>query len=78
MKQRNRPQNLAATVFVFERARAPFTTHCVYIDQASSYTNHADWRHTATLDPAAWLEWLMNHPAERAKQIESLCHVQTH
>ena len=32
------------------------------------------WKHTATLEPAVWIEHLMNNPAERAKQIESLCH----
>ena len=69
---RPRPQNLGATVFVFERTRRPHTTHVVYLDQASCYTDHPGWKHTATLDPAAWIEWLMNHPQEREKQIEEL------
>lgn len=77
MKQRNRPQNLSATVFVFERVRAPYITHCVYLDQAKHYLSEPAWHHVATLDPAYWLEWLMNHPDERASHIEKLCHVKT-
>lgn len=68
----SRPQNLAATVFVFERTKRPYTTHVVYLDQASCYTDHPGWNHTATLDPAAWIEWLMNHPKEREKHTEEL------
>lgn len=71
---RPRPQNLAATVFVFESTRKPYQTHVVYLDQASCYVDHAGWKHTATLDPAVWIEHLMNNPAERQKQIESICY----
>lgn len=71
---RPRPQNLAATVFIFESTRKPYQTHVVYLDQASNYVDHAGWKHTATLDPAAWIEHLMNNPAERDKQIEGICY----
>lgn len=70
---RPRPNNLAATVFVFESTRKPYQTHVVYLDQASCYVDHQGWKHTATLEPAVWIEHLMNNPAEREKQIESLC-----
>lgn len=66
--------NLAETVFVFESTRKPYQTHVVYLDQASCYVDHPGWKHTATLEPSVWIEHLMNNPAERAKQIESLCH----
>jgi hypothetical protein len=59
-------------VFVFERKKRPHTTHAVYLDQASLYTDHPEWHHTATLDPAAWIEYLMNHPKERQQLIEGL------
>lgn len=71
---RPRPQNLTATVFVFESTRKPFTTHVVYLDQASCYVDNPKWKHTATLEPAVWIEHLMNNPSEREKQIESLCY----
>ena len=71
---RPRPQNLAATVFVFESTRKPHETHVVYLDQASCYVDHPKWKHTATLDPAAWIEHLMNNPAGRNDQIEGICY----
>lgn len=71
---RPRTNNLAATVFVFESTRNPYQTHVVYLDQASCYVDHPGWKHTATLEPAVWIEHLMNNPAEREKQIESLCY----
>lgn len=67
-----RPQNLAATVFVFERTKRPYKTHVVYHEQAWCFVDHPGWKHTATLDPAAWIESLMNHPQEREKRIEEL------
>ena len=70
---RPRPQNLAATVFVFESTRKPYTTHVVYLDQASCYTDNPKWKHTATLDPAIWIEHLMNNPQQRQEQIEGIC-----
>ena len=70
--KRKRPENLAAVVFVFERSRPPFTKHCVYLDQASNYVDHKEWRHTATIDPAAWIECLLNHPREREDIIDGL------
>ena len=69
---RPRTNNLAATVFVFEGTRKPHETHVVYLDQASCYVDHPGWKHTATLEPAVWIEHLMNNPADREKQIESL------
>ena len=74
MVSRPRTNNLAATVFVFESTRKPYQTHVVYLDQASCYVDHPGWKHTATLEPAVWIEHLMNNPAEREKQIESLCY----
>ena len=71
---RPRTNNLAATVFVFESTRKPYQTHVVYLDQASCYVDRPGWKHTATLEPAVWIEHLMNNPAEREKQIESLCY----
>ena len=71
---RPRTNNLAATVFVFESTRKPYQTHVVYLDQASCYVDHPGWKHTATLEPAVWIEHLMNNPAEREKQIESICY----
>jgi hypothetical protein len=72
--KRLRPQNLSATVFIFERKSKPFTTHAVYIDQASYYTNHPEWNHVATIEPAMWIENLLNNPKSREQNIESLCH----
>jgi len=71
---RPRTNNLAATVFVFESTRKPYQTHVVYLDQASCYVDHPGWKHTATLEPAVWIEHLMNNPAEREKHIESICY----
>ena len=71
---RPRPQNLAATVFVFEGTRKPYETRVVYLDQSSCYLDNPKWKHTATLDPAAWIEHLMNNPAERNEQIEGICY----
>jgi hypothetical protein len=62
---RKRPQNLAATVFVFTRVKFPHQTHCCYLDQASNYADHPAWKHTMTLDPAAWIEHLSNHANDR-------------
>jgi hypothetical protein len=67
-----RPQNLAATVFVFERTKRPYKTHVVYLEQAWCYVNQPGWKHTATLDPAAWIESFINHPQERDRRIEEL------
>jgi hypothetical protein len=77
MKKRLRPQNLAATVFVFESTSKPLTSHVVYLDQASFYTGNPKWNHTATLDPAEWIECLLNHPTVRTKHIEGVMHKPT-
>ena len=71
---RPRPQNLAATVFVFESIRKPYKTHVVYLDQASYYVDNPKWKHTATLDPALWIEHLVNNPKKRNEQIEYICY----
>lgn len=71
-RSRRRPQNLAATVFIFQSTRKPFTTHAVYLDQASDYVGHPGWRHTATLEPALWIEHLLNHPGDREEHIERI------
>lgn len=72
---RPRPQNLAATVFVFESTSKPYTTHVCYLDQASCYADNPKWKHTATIDPARWIEHLLNHPEDRDKHIEGVMYM---
>jgi len=66
-------QNLAATVFVFENKCKPYNTRVVYMDEACDYVDNKNWNHAATLEPASWIEYLMNHPEQRQSQIESIC-----
>lgn len=74
-----RAPNLAAAVFVFEGKRKPYTTRVVYLDHAHDYKCSAKWTHVATLEPASWIEALMNHPKERQHMIEGLmANVQGH
>ena len=64
---------LGAAVFVYESTRRPYQSRAVFTGEAIAYLNKPGWRHTATLNPAAWIEYLLNHPDEREKQIESIC-----
>jgi hypothetical protein len=72
MKSRKRTQNLAATVFVFQNKRKPFVFHVVYLDQAVFYHDNPEWHLLSTLDPAAWIENILNHPSGADKQIERI------
>ena len=62
--------NLRAIVFVYQQTRRPHKSRCVHISQPSPGPG---WRHTATIDPALWLEYLLNNPRERERHIETLC-----
>lgn len=73
MNKMNSVNNLAHTVFVFESRLKPYRSVVVYDDDAKPYAdNPKRWAHTATLNPAAWMEYLLNHPGERERQIEDL------
>lgn len=64
--------DLSHTVFVYERKRKPYKSVVVYSDKAERYAKDKNWIHTATINPAAWIEYLLNHPKERLQQIEEL------
>ena len=68
---KSRTPNPAAIAFVYEHAR----THesVVYGADAGHYAGHNDWHHVATINPAGWIEYLLNHPRERTKLVEELC-----
>jgi hypothetical protein len=71
----NVSQNLNATVFVFESVSKPYKTRAVYINETNKYINNSKWKHTATIDPAKWIESLMNHSEkERNLQVENICY----
>ena len=63
------PVHLDSVVFVYQQTRKPYRTKCVYTDDPQP---DKGWKHTGTLDPAKWIEHLLNHPHERQKQIESI------
>ena len=64
--------NLTATVFVYQQRRKPYRTRCVYLNDAHGLDRDKAWQHTATLNPAVWIEYLLNHPGEREKLIEEM------
>lgn len=67
------------TVFVFESRLKPYRFVVVYDDDAKLYVNNPKrWAHTATLNPAPWIEYLLNHPEERTEQIEGLFKMKTY
>lgn len=68
----SRHSPLSATVFIYERKRKPYESRVVYYEDARAYANNPKWVHTGTLNPAAWIEYLLNHPEEREKHIEEL------
>lgn len=57
-------------VFVYQLRRKPYTSKCVYVDNDSCATNKR-YRHVATIDPASWIEFLLNSK-DKAKHIEEL------
>jgi len=61
--------NFAAITFVYQQTREPFKTKCVYMNDEHPKKG---WKHVATINPAAWIELLMNNPADRQLQIEQL------
>jgi hypothetical protein len=67
-----RTQNLNAIAFVYEHKRTRKSA-VVYLDDVSQYDKRKDWVHTATIDPAAWIEHYLNNPQERQQQLESIC-----
>jgi hypothetical protein len=64
--------NRDAVVFVFELKRKPHTCKAVYFEDAGTLANDKDYRHIGTLNPAAWIEYLLNHPKLRAAHIADL------
>lgn len=69
---KSRTPNSAATAFIYEHKRTHESV-CVYGPDAGHYTNDK-WHHVATINPAAWIEYFLNHPHERKQQIEDLCY----
>ena len=64
---------LEAMRFVYQQALPPYKCVVVDADKArDSYDKNKRWRHTATIDPALWIAHLLNHPSDRATQVESL------
>ena len=65
--------DLAHAVWVFEARRRPYKSVAVYSDAARHYANNREqWRHITTLNPAAWIEYLLKHPDDRDREIEKL------
>jgi len=64
--------NHAAVVYVFELKRKPHTCKAVYPEDAGILANDKDYWHIGTLNPAAWIEYLLNHPKLRAAHIADL------
>jgi len=62
--------NFDAIVYVFQQRRKPYKTRCVYYAEAKDLEKDKRYRHTATLNPAQWIEHFMNNPKDRATQIE--------
>lgn len=71
-------QNLEAVVFVYVSKRKPFRTEVVYLEEAKEYSDSSKWHHVATLDPAAWIENLANHPEDQRKQLNLIRHKRYH
>ena len=69
---KSRTPNLDAMAFVYEHKRTHESV-CVHGADAGHYAGHKNWHHTATINPAAWIEYLLNHPKERKEWIEELC-----
>lgn len=63
-----------AITFVYQHRRT-HKTRCQYLDEADEKhkTQLNGWLHVATINPAVWLETLLNAPeAKRLKMIEGL------
>mgnify|MGYP001575832571 FL=1 len=58
---------LSKAVFVYQLKNKPYTSKCVYID----YGIDKRYRHVATIDPAWWIETLLNSK-DKMKAIENL------
>lgn len=64
-------QSVDSTAFVYE-SMITHETKVVYAGDSVNYTGRKDWRHIATIDPAVWIERLMNHPEEWNQMTEGL------
>lgn len=63
------PAHIESVVFVYQQTGKPYRTKCVYYDDPIPGKG---WVHTGTIQPAAWIERLLNRPEQRQKQIEEL------
>ena len=57
-------------IFVYQLKRKPYTSKCVHIED-DHYGIDKRYRHIATIDPAVWLEGLLNSN-DKNNQIEEL------
>jgi len=71
---RHRVVPVEGIVFVYESTRKPYRTLCVYLGEKPIDRNR--WTHVATIDPAAWIENLINNPKDRERHIEELMNKQ--
>ena len=61
---------LSKAVFVYQLRNKPYTSKCVYIED-DHYGVDKRYRHIATIDPAWWIETLLNSK-DKMKAIENL------
>ena len=65
--------NTKSVVFVYQYART-HKARCLYYYEVHGIQlkKRTPWKHVATLDPAAWIQYLLNNPDDRTNQIEGL------
>lgn len=63
------PVHIDSVVFVYQQKRKPYMNVCIYSDDPQP---DKGWKHTGTIDPAKWIEHLLNKPEDRQKHIESI------
>lgn len=57
---------------VFRRQVKPWEIRCVYADQVRELDADREWQHLATLEPALWIEFLLNSQERRDAHIDGV------
>lgn len=72
MKHAKTTSRTISAVLVFRQKVKPWDIRCVYVDQAREFDADPDWRHLATLEPAIWIEFLLNSQERRDAHIDGV------
>lgn len=68
----NETSTIRHAILVYQSVRKPYKSKCVYLDDCVEGLDKKKWRFVASIEPAQWIEYLLNVSGERNKHVEGL------